>query len=166
MDREERKPLLGINSCNNKGETALHISCAKGHVEVAELLLDAGAKVNLTTKDEGQTPLHLACLNDQLRVVKLLLNCGNCDINAKDHFGDTPLHLMVRLGNSRIAEVLVRHGANTRSRNHHAVTPLEEAKNRMSINDDLFLSLKSSNIIEVLEGNANESSSQNKVKKE
>lgn len=152
FDKEEKKSHLGINSCNSNGETALHIACENGHTEIVQLLLDAGANVNVINKSEGQTPLHLACLNNQTKVIKLLLNCGNCNINAKDNFGDTPLHLMIRNENSKIAELLLRHGANAKSKNCQAVTPLEEAESKLS-NDDNNIFNSSTSIIKILKEN-------------
>ncbi|XP_051171211.1 ankyrin repeat domain-containing protein 27-like [Leptopilina boulardi] len=153
FDKEDKKSHLGINTCNSQGQTALHIACDNGHVEIVQLLLDAGANVNVINKIQGQTPLHLACLNNHTKVIKLLLNCGNCNINAKDNFGDTPLHLMIRNENSKIAELLLRHGANAQSKNCQAVTPLEEAENKISNDDNLFTSSTSPNIIKILKEN-------------
>ncbi|XP_043465025.1 ankyrin repeat domain-containing protein 27-like [Leptopilina heterotoma] len=153
FDKEDRKPHLGINTCNSQGQTALHVACENGHVEIVQLLLDAGANVNVTNKSKGQTPLHLASLNNHTKVVKLLLNCGNCNINAKDDSGDTPLHLMIRNENSKVAELLLRHGANAQSKNCHAITPLEEAENKLSKDDNLFNSSTPPNIIKILKEN-------------
>lgn len=113
----EKKAETGINSCNERGESALHIASAMGHVDIVQLLLDAGANVNLQTIYEKKTPLHLACTNDHVRVVRMLLECATCDVNARDEEGDTPLHQVVRDANSKLTEILVRHGANSKIKN-------------------------------------------------
>jgi ankyrin repeat protein len=62
--------------------TALHHAAKYGHVEVAKLLLDRGAKIE--AKDINDlTPLHLAASNGYLEVDKLLFDRG-ADIEAKD----------------------------------------------------------------------------------
>ncbi|XP_011496712.1 PREDICTED: ankyrin repeat domain-containing protein 27-like [Ceratosolen solmsi marchali] len=144
----ETKPPIAINAVNSKGETALHIASAAGCIEIIQVLLDAGAKVNTVTRSEGRTPLHLACLNDRAKVVKMLLECGACNSDAKDNARDTPLHLSARAGNVRIVEMLVRHGANTRLRNLDGATALEEVERIRS--DDIFMSLALSNIAKIL----------------
>jgi hypothetical protein len=55
-------------------QTALHLAAAKGHVELAALLLDHGADVNATTKVRGTalTPLDLAVRYQQARMEQLL----------------------------------------------------------------------------------------------
>ena len=57
--------------------TPLLLACAYGPAELVELLLDAGAKVNVRDV-RGMTPLMLAIASDRndARIVKLLLNHG------------------------------------------------------------------------------------------
>ena len=56
------------------GQTTLHIAAAKGHLELAGLLLDHGADVNATAKVRGsdRTPLAIAVETKQTRVADLL----------------------------------------------------------------------------------------------
>ncbi|OXU30741.1 hypothetical protein TSAR_001901 [Trichomalopsis sarcophagae] len=145
---KETKPPIAINAVNSSGETALHIASAVGCTEIIQVLLDAGAKVNVVTRSEGRTPLHLACMHDRTKTVKMLLSCGSCNPDAKDNARDTPLHLSSRAGNVRIVEMLVRHGANPRIRNLAGATPLDEVERIKS--DDIFLSLALSNIAKIL----------------
>ncbi len=52
--------------------SALMIACGSGHFEVARLLLEHGANVNLQTED-GQTALMIACAGQKREIVQLLL---------------------------------------------------------------------------------------------
>lgn len=132
-ERKQRQRALAINACNSRGETALHVASATGRTRMVQLLLDAGANVNVVTKLEGRTPLHLACLNDRVDTAKLLLNCATCDVDAKDHDGDTPLHLASAAGNIKSVSLLIRHGACTNMRNLRNRTPLRQAEERLTI---------------------------------
>jgi len=42
-----------------KGNTALHIACHRGYLDIVKHLLDNGADKNVTDND-GDTPLHYA----------------------------------------------------------------------------------------------------------
>lgn len=128
FERERRQRVLAINACNDLGETALHVACATGRVEMVQVLLDAGANVNAMTKSEGRTPLHLACLNDHIDIARLLFNCGTCDLDAKDHNGDTSLHLATVAGNVKLVSLLVRYGANTNICNAQNKSPLGQVE--------------------------------------
>ncbi|XP_036144364.1 ankyrin repeat domain-containing protein 27 [Monomorium pharaonis] len=130
---EQKQRALAINTSNSMGETALHVASATGRTNMVQLLLDAGANVNVITKSEGRTPLHLACLNDRVDVAKLLLNCATCDVDAKDHNGDTPLHLACVAGNIKSVGLLVRCGACANACNLQNKTPLREAEERLSV---------------------------------
>ncbi|XP_070529554.1 ankyrin repeat domain-containing protein 27-like isoform X2 [Cardiocondyla obscurior] len=128
LDRKRRQRVIAINASNSLGETALHVASTTGRIKMVQLLLDAGANVNVMTKLEGRTPLHLACLNDHVDAAKLLLNCATCDVDAKDQNGDTPLHLATVASNVKSVGLLIRHGASTSTRNLQNRTPLQQAE--------------------------------------
>lgn len=133
LEHKQRQRVLAINACNGLGETALHMASATGRTKMVQLLLDAGANVNMVTKSEGRTPLHLACLNDRVDAAKLLLDCATCDVDAKDHNDDTPLHLATMAGNVKLVGLLIRYGACTNARNLQNKTPLRQANERLSV---------------------------------
>lgn len=60
-------------------QTALHLACASGYLEVTKLLLSRKADVNQKNK-QGQTPLHFACkvLADQ--VIQVFLHLFRIDL--------------------------------------------------------------------------------------
>lgn len=132
LEHKQRQRALAINACNGLGETALHVASATGRTKMVQLLLDAGANVNVLTKSEARTPLHLACLKDRVDAAKLLLDCATCDVDAKDGSGDTPLHLATVAGNVKSVGLLIRCGACTGVRNLRNETPLRQAEEMLS----------------------------------
>lgn len=58
------------------GPAPLHIAAEKGNTQIAVLLINAGAQVNLTTDGGKTTPLTLAVINAHNEVVRLLLENG------------------------------------------------------------------------------------------
>ena len=91
------------------GYTALHCAALKGHVDVAELLIKAGAEKNAKDKF-GYTALHCAAVFGHVDVAKLLIAKG-ADINAKDKYGDTALYCAARNGHRHVAKLLIENGA-------------------------------------------------------
>ncbi|CAI9178267.1 unnamed protein product [Rangifer tarandus platyrhynchus] len=63
----------------------MRVSAVSGNQEVASLLIDAGADVNVKDKD-GKTPLMVAVLNNHEELVQLLLDRG-ADASVKNEFG-------------------------------------------------------------------------------
>ncbi|KLJ09693.1 hypothetical protein EMPG_14865 [Blastomyces silverae] len=79
-------------------------------VNIAKLLLDAGAKPDLAD-DMNWTSLHLAIESGDADMVKLLIERG-ASLALMTEKGDTPLCLAVRLLNKRMVRVLLDNGCN------------------------------------------------------
>ena len=106
--------------------TPLHLACQWGHTDIALLLLDRGADINITAI-YGHTPLHWACRNGHTDVALLLLG-RRADINIKDIYGWTPLHSACDGGHIGTALALVRAGAYTLSKDKNYQTPLDRVE--------------------------------------
>ena len=84
--------------------TPLHLSCRKGHLDIARLLLDRGSTAIDEKDGRGHTPLHLSCGSGHVEVARLLLDRGSTAIVEKGEQKTYP-HLLVVL-----AAVKTRHG--------------------------------------------------------
>ncbi|NBX03920.1 MAG: hypothetical protein EBR02_07690 [Alphaproteobacteria bacterium] len=92
---------------------ALHHAVLIGHVALVNLLLKKGDAVNAVGR-WGCTPLHFAVHDAEanIEIVRALLSCG-ADVNARAGWGHTPLHYAVADNQDDIAELLIKHGADT-----------------------------------------------------
>lgn len=79
-----------INQKNFGGATSLHLACRQKNYEIAKILIDNNAKLNLKDK-EGWTPLMRAALAGQEDIVDLLLING-ADAAIKNSIGETAIH--------------------------------------------------------------------------
>src|SRR4029078_9692459 len=73
----------GVESPNLDGETVLMLAIKTGSLPVVQLLIEAGAKVNVVEKEHQQTPLMYAAAAEKTagaknagEMVKLLLSKG------------------------------------------------------------------------------------------
>jgi len=108
-------------------ETPLHIAATKGCSDIAALLIEKKANINILN-NEKRTPLHTASFWGQTDVVQVLID-NKASLNLKDSKGDTPLHLAVINGaNGHITtEMLITAGADTEIKNDEGQTPLHVA---------------------------------------
>lgn len=67
----------------------LHIAASRGNIQVARLLIGAGATLNITNA-EFNTPLLLAARHNHRPMVELLLDSG-ANVNAVDTWLRTPI---------------------------------------------------------------------------
>ncbi|KAF4957436.1 hypothetical protein FSARC_11311, partial [Fusarium sarcochroum] len=94
----------------SKGETAISLASAYGHVEIVDLLLKTGANPD-DCGPRGRPILSLAAGGGHLGVVRLLLKKGaNADSQNDD--GQRALHLAAERGDTEaLMEELLKHGA-------------------------------------------------------
>ena len=92
--------------------TALHHASARGRAEVVRVLIEAGAHVNVSTK-QGDTPLHLAAMDIEHgpNVCVELMKAG-ASYCAKTSLGWTPLHSAMYSDNEEVARLLIHRPAN------------------------------------------------------
>jgi ankyrin repeat protein len=102
-----RQRAINVNAAEGDGTTALHWAVHWDDLETADLLLRAGAKVNVKT-DYGVTPLMLACGNGNAAIVAKLLEAG-ADVNAALSTGETVLMLAARTGSAAAVKALLSH---------------------------------------------------------
>ena len=79
------------------------------NLEIADLLIAAGAKVNAATR-YNITPLSLACGNGNAAMIERLLKAG-ADANGTSEEGQTALMTAALAGNVDAVKVLLTHGA-------------------------------------------------------
>ncbi|KAH3766774.1 Ser/Thr phosphatase family superfamily protein [Pelomyxa schiedti] len=85
-----------------------------------------GLDINCT--DEGQnTPLHICVENKDLEAVQLLLQFPEINLNATNAHLKTALSLAIEKGHSKIAALLIDHGAPTFILDGDGQTPLDVA---------------------------------------
>ncbi|PWU15581.1 MAG: hypothetical protein C5B50_15215 [Verrucomicrobia bacterium] len=113
------------------GDTPLHLAAAGYRVEIAGLLLEAGADPNSIMNHRWSSPLHYAadtCLANcawnarrQVETIRCLLKAG-AKINAQDKNGATPLHRAVRTRGAEAVRCLLDAGCDPLLKNRPGST--------------------------------------------
>lgn len=104
------KQNVDVNAAQGDGSTALHWAADQDDLEIAKLLLAAGANVKAVTRLESVTPLHMAAKSGSAPMIDLLLKSG-AEANAADGNGATPLMLASASGNPDAVKLLLDRGA-------------------------------------------------------
>lgn len=118
---------------DSDGKTALMLAANLGDANMLEMLLQAGATVDLED-DRGWTALMMGCCNPELdrgfpEVVAMLAGAG-ANIEKAIGYGLRPLMLAAGYGEAGVVEVLLNCGAQVRARNEGGRTALQMATDK------------------------------------
>ena len=113
-DREGVKSLIqqkaDVNAAQGDGMTALHWAAFKDDIEMARVLVAAGAGVKSVTRVQTLTPLMLASTNGNAALMELLVKAGS-DVNKAKADGTTVLMAAAGSGSVEAVTLLLDRGA-------------------------------------------------------
>ena len=116
-----------VDHQNKKGHSALYFAAGSKNPHLAEMLIAAGANVNIQTSDfweTMETPLHKAAAVGRTEIVQMLLAAG-ANAALTDKFDKTPEQHAKRMGHKEIAKILrdwqsAKRSSSVRLRRHRA----------------------------------------------
>ena len=132
------KSEIDVNAVQADGMTALHWATHHDQVELAKLLVDKEARVDVKNR-YGVTPLSLACQNGNEELVKLLLSAG-ASPNTVQPNGETVLMTAARTGRVAAVKALIAAGAEVNAREKKEQTALmwAAAAGNLEVVDELI----------------------------
>jgi len=116
-------------------KTALHLAAGKGLVRVVDMLLAAGAKLDVTDQ-EGWTPLHDAITysgSDADATATIIgkfcsgMSHDRSFIDRQNMDGETALHMAARFGNQHAVDTLLQFRPNLEIKDNDGWIPLHSA---------------------------------------
>ncbi len=119
------------------GNSPLHVAVEHGNYEIAEFLLNSGAKIN-SKNAEKQTPLMMLDDDATPELVNLLLR-HRAKINLVDKQGNTALMLAAEYAKPEVLQTLISAGANVNAVNKKGRTALMIAADNGDLKNVKFL---------------------------
>jgi uncharacterized protein len=104
-----------VNVATGDGMTALHWAAQNGSVDLAKMLLIAGANVRATTRLGGYTPLLMAAINGDAAMIRALADAGANPAGANSN-GTTPLMVAAVSGHADAVALLIERGADVNAK--------------------------------------------------
>ena len=120
-----RRRMVNTNHRNDCDFTAILFACEKGCLKCVDLLIKAGADVNMKVRD-GLTPLIQVFTNDDDDCLDVLVQAG-ADVNHASQNGTSPLSVAAFVGSRKCLETLLIAGADVNIVKKERATPLVRA---------------------------------------
>ncbi|XP_070579650.1 transient receptor potential cation channel subfamily A member 1-like [Ptychodera flava] len=118
-----------LNSKDSNDQTPLHYAAENGNLEMLQLLLSNGAKPDVKDAEE-KVPLHIAAQYGQRDCAEALTEANPMQLNEDDIDGRTPLLLASVHGHHKVANALLKIGANISSRDDTRMSALSLAASK------------------------------------
>ena len=117
-----------VNTHSVDGFTPLGFAAFFKHPEAVDVLLEAGADVNLASRESMKVaPLASASAAGQYEIAKKLIEHG-ANVNTRASSDFTPLHEAAARGQLEFATLLLEHGADVNAKTADGKTPLDYAR--------------------------------------
>jgi ankyrin repeat protein len=116
-----------VESIYEPSDSPLYAACANGHIEVAKMLLQKGAKTG-APYDSNRAYLDCIVSNGHTEILKLLLQYGSemHQLNPNDRILSY-LHDASTRGHVEVVKMLLEHGANTHLAKEVRLSPIHAA---------------------------------------
>lgn len=105
-----KQTSIAVTSCSKDGCTALYVASEQGRREIAKLLLQRGADVNITGIN-GRTTLYIAFEMNNIKVARPFFFGSAANITLTNNDDWTPLILVSFKGNIDGVQLLLGQGA-------------------------------------------------------
>ena len=112
-----------VNKADKEGLTLLYYAACEGQIDIARILLAAGAGVNEPVGKDCNSPLQAAAANGHAEMVRFLLGQG-AGVNVTDKHGCCyPLKLAAHFGHVETVKLLLEAGAKVQTRDEKKLKP-------------------------------------------
>ncbi|MGN6618825.1 MAG: ankyrin repeat domain-containing protein [Ilyomonas sp.] len=115
-----------IHIKDTRGFTPLIIAVYNNEVEVADFLLNKGARAETRDENAGNTALMGVCFKGYKELAEKLIEAG-ADINQRNNQGATALTFAATFGHLEIAKMLLEKGADVNASDVRGKSPLDHA---------------------------------------
>lgn len=112
-------------------EEKLHFAAEEGDLKKVKELVEQGRDINAVDEGMNITPLHYAVREEHYDVVEYLISIGaNVNAHVEELIGETPLGDVAPTCSYRMADLLVKAGADPTIPGCLQITALDSAKKR------------------------------------
>ena len=101
-----------VNLQNEYSWTAFMIAIFYGHIDIAKILIESGADIEIRDRKENRTIFMIVSHHGNIEMVEFLINELKVDINARDNNGWTAYMLARLEGHLKVVNLLESLGNN------------------------------------------------------